>query len=360
MKATILMFTLWLAKTRSDCPLPCNCSSIAITCVNQSLEIVPNFKWIESSPLIIDLSGNRLLFIDEEDFNFDQIDEVKEIYLNNSGIADIGDGTFDNVENLQELYLGQNFLTQDSVPENLIEELDNMILLELSYNYFNGNMPVIRSDSLEVLALANSKITNLNENSLKFLPNLKMLLLQQNNIKSITFDTFKHYNQNSFFVKLSHNSWSCSCANFETFTLLADKKFIDISEPYQCIGDDSNTIGILQIDFCKHQEVNLKSLQVLNHLEEYSDNDDLLENTEIDIKDLNDEDLGNILPPGEISHNNTFSIESNNLFLLIVICTSITFAIGFICGLVFCHILYLFRYKKLEQSSDSRVQLLNA
>ncbi|KAJ8909847.1 hypothetical protein NQ315_013333 [Exocentrus adspersus] len=241
LKYLILLAPL-ISLGKSGCPSMCNCTDTAVLCVESNLESVPSFESLENDPVIIDLSGNKINMIDNDDFTFDKSDRVKEVYLNNSELLDIDSEAFEELENLQELYLGDNLL--NSIEKTLIQDLPNMILLDISNNQFSGDLPQIISKSLEVLAVANSKVTSLPIDALKFLPNLKMLLLQQNNIKSINPIVFDNVNKDSFFVRLSYNVWDCSCENIKLFEYLAGKKFIDTSDPYQCLTTTGTYINI--------------------------------------------------------------------------------------------------------------------
>lgn len=246
----IVLLAALISTCESGCPSMCNCTDSAVLCMEQNLESVPSFESLENDPVIIDLSGNKINMIDNDDFSFDKSDRVKEIYLNNTELLDLDLEAFDELENLQELYLGDNLL--NSIPESLIEDLPNMILLDISNNHFSGDMPKIISKSLEVLAVANSKITSLPVDSLKYLPNLKMLLLQQNNIKSINPAVFENVNKNSFFVRLSYNIWDCSCENVQLFEYLAGRGFIDTSDPYQCLTSTGTYENIYQNGNTEH------------------------------------------------------------------------------------------------------------
>ncbi|RZC41289.1 slit-like, partial [Asbolus verrucosus] len=157
-----------LTGIQAGCPVRCNCSENSVTCVSENLEHVPYFESLTNSPVIIDLSGSSISIVDMDDFSFDKSDQVKEIYLNNSKLVTIEEKAFEELENLQELYLRDNFL--NSLPENFISTNENMILLDISSNYFI-DMPKITSQSLEVLAIANSKVLrpHLKNNAMKLM-----------------------------------------------------------------------------------------------------------------------------------------------------------------------------------------------
>ncbi|EFA02096.1 slit homolog 1 protein [Tribolium castaneum] len=215
---------------QGGCPIRCTCTQNSITCVQSSLEYVPYFESLDNNPVIIDLSGNPITLIDIDDFSFDKSDQVKEIYLNSTSLSIIDDHAFDELENLQELYLSDNLLHY--FPEEIIRSNENMVLLDLSSNYF-AEMPKIQSKSLEVLAIANSRIERIGDDALDALPNLRILLLQQNNLKSVNPVIFSGMN-NLFFVGLAHNPWLCDCKTVELFEFLISKRFVDVTEPVRC------------------------------------------------------------------------------------------------------------------------------
>ncbi|KAG5899976.1 hypothetical protein JTB14_034545 [Gonioctena quinquepunctata] len=237
----LLPFLTLYQLSEAGCPAVCNCSETSVLCMENGLETIPSFRTLENDPVIIDLSGNKIDIIGPDDLSFEKTNLVKEVYLNKSDIFDIDYEAFDEMENLQELYLADNLL--NSIPDNLIEDLPNMVLLDLSNNYFSGKMPVIKSQSLEVLALANCKITTITSDSLKHLPNLRILILQQNNIKFVDPKVFESVPK-MFFVRLSYNMWECSCKTMELFEFLARKKFVDSSEPYKCSANGGKSVDI--------------------------------------------------------------------------------------------------------------------
>ncbi|KAL1506286.1 hypothetical protein ABEB36_005678 [Hypothenemus hampei] len=377
MKAVILIFSLYILNVRPDCPNSCSCTPSSVSCVNLSLESVPDLNSLESSPVILDFSGNKFLFLDQEDFNFPKDDEVVELYLNNSEIVDIGKGTFDKLENLQELYLKQNFFSNDSIPEDLIESLDNMVFLDMSENYFNGAMPIIRSDSLEVLALINCKITSIPENALEHLPNLKLLLLERNDIQHLSFEPFQHYTSSSIFIKLTFNSGSCTCHNLHAFYLLANHKFIDTSELYQCINDENKLTNI----FDGNVAINLTrkcpniNKELLNNLFGFPEVRDMIEDTSTrvfnlisnDIEDDYEDDAKtiddcykDIRLPEYCWQTFADTYERNNNFLtMVVVTTLISFVIGFLSGIVWWWFITTCRCRHMEHTSDSQIQLIH-
>ncbi|XP_060530771.1 TLR4 interactor with leucine rich repeats-like [Cylas formicarius] len=360
----LFLVMVWISATHASCPTSCNCTDTSLLCIDKRLDFVPDLNQLDWSPLIVDLSGNNLAYIDADHFSFDKNADVKEIYLNNSEIVGIESYAFTELESLQELYLGQNLL--NDVSEFIIEPLESMVLLDLSGNYFSGDMPKIRSKSLEVLAVANAKIVNVPDDSLTHLPNLKLLLLQQNNLKSITFDAFKTFEPNSFFMKLSYNSWECSCENWRAFKLLASKNFVDVSEPYQCsnggVFDDifGNDIpdkcrdNVVDRDLSNYKEIRAmvdedrKALTKIRAQEDTVYEDQYLDDmsSEESSKNCSDSFLIHFRP-------------QDDYFVVLLGAVLTSFFLGLVAGLLFCKVLIAFRYRKLEQVSDSRAKLIS-
>ncbi|XP_030759951.1 protein slit-like [Sitophilus oryzae] len=355
---TLFLLTLLAVGLKSECPEKCNCTETEIDCITHGLDTVPSFEYLDNTPTILDLSGNLFIELNIGDFDFPKSKDVKELYLNNSEIVYVNNGVFNPLENLQNLYLGNNYLSD--LDESIISKLDDIILLEMSNNYFTERMPVIKSQSLEVLSLANSKISQIPKHALKYLPNLKLLLLQQNNLKTISFDIFQKAPANTLFVKLSYNPWTCSCDNMAVFKHLEERSFIDTSDPFRC------SQGQFEIDiygkggqdyieaFCQKENEIIDNLNASRAM--------------IDENRYNQTDEENNLGESNVETNENISIiytksvdttqEYNNLNFYLIL--SISTVSGFIVGAVFGILWYSFnlKYKRLELT-DSKHQLIN-
>lgn len=357
MKAALLVLTIWLIKVQAQCPLSCNCTETTVSCVKRNLEDIPDLSFLKTSPKVLDFSGNHLYFISEENFDFPNCDEVIEVYLNRTELAEIGDETFDNMENLQTLHLGENLLPSAEVASNIIENLDNMMMLDLSKNQLDGPMPIIKSNSLRVLGLVGSKISSIPDNAMEFLPNLDILLLDQNNLQNLSFKPFQDC-KSEFTVKLTYNPWICSCENLKAFYQLAEYSFIDPSDPYQCTDSDNSIKHIFNEDFsdqCPGLTVTTTKLPYVN------DNSD----SAMQLKTLvNEPEVVNKNSEPKLPENCWQTIatafHNSGWFKEVALITLISYVAGFLSGVLCYRVLYIFRYKKLEQTSDSQVQLLKA
>ncbi|XP_076274255.1 trophoblast glycoprotein-like isoform X1 [Rhynchophorus ferrugineus] len=363
MMILLLLFSLLLFQGGCTCPVQCDCTETSVLCEGRSLTQIPTLN-VEGSPAILDLSGNQFTFLSIGDLAFPGSGHVVELFLNNSGIADICGGVFDSLENLQELYLGGNFLS--SIGKDIVARLDGLVVLEMSNNYFYENMPVLISESLEVLSMANSKISNIPDKALSYLPNLKLLLLQQNDLQTISMEVFRAVPADSLFMRLSFNPWVCNCANVELFRFLDNKSLIDRTDPYHCLIDS----GVMDIygktgrKFArKHCNKNMDLDDGLNESRAMIDENRKSLETPIESKrkhlDAGREGFEKNLvsPPETITRGCALSsITIFDFYLILVIAIISGFVFGAILSIL-CYNIRL-RYRKLEPTSDSKVELL--
>lgn len=234
--SALLMF----APAKAGCPSTCNCSNGFIDCSRSSLEAVPDFENTDVHPNVIDLSENEIINIGSTDLSFDESSNVLVVYLNDNSLLDINEKAFLEMPQLQEVYLNRNLL--EGIPDNLIEGNDNLVLLDLSGNYFSENTPRLRSQSLEILDLSSSKMSSFTADNIKYLPNLKVLNLRYNNIKYIDLSVFQ--NRSLLGVDLYYNIWECSSRTIELFDFLVTKNLTEIKEPIKCAHEDGSYSNI--------------------------------------------------------------------------------------------------------------------
>lgn len=343
----------------ASCPSRCNCTEETVFCISKNIEKIPNFDPLENYPIVIDLSGNKIALIGPDELSFEKSMYVKEMYLNGSEIIDIDNEAFDDLENLQELYLGDNLLRD--IPDDFIQELTDMVLLDLSGNPFEGEMPVIKSESLELLALSNCQITEVGTEALKYLPNLRMLLLHENNIQYINPEVFKPLSD--IFLKLSYNTWECNCKTMELFGYLSEKNFIDTSEPYQCIF---NNVSFNIFEFQESEEhismCNVNYTEMIEGIEENQSVGNLIVkidnlDTEVDTpqeqlyQDIEQEEQHAILK--EISKNGETPIVSLSVLLIAIL----NFVLGVFFGIFFNRFV---KTRNQLEMSDSTSKLINS
>lgn len=235
----ILLFSTTLVRS-SKCPSMCKCDTFSVSCVEKSIAYIPNFDVLENSPSVIDLSGNDITEVQRNDFNFEVNKYVIEVYLNNSNLADIHPEAFAEMKKLQGLYLQTNLLS--SVPEGFIKRNRDLILLNLAENLFN-DMPKITSKSLEILILSKSDVHVVPADSLDNLPNIRLLMLDQNKITHIAVSMFQSA-KSFFYVELRYNPWDCNCQTIHLFEYLTNERFIDPDEPAMCLTTEKKFMKI--------------------------------------------------------------------------------------------------------------------
>lgn len=270
-KLTIILFVLY--RTDAGCPSMCNCSTNTVLCANKKLSYTPNFDSLSIKPKIIDLSGNYLNEITAWSFSFDYSIYVKELYLNSSEVIVINEKSFDELQHLQTLHLSDNLL--NNISENLIVNLEEITVLDLSNNQFN-DFPKLLSKYLEVLGLANSKITNVPLDSLNGLPNLKVLFLEQNNIKYISPNVINSAYQLTY-IDLLMNPWPCNCGTKKLFEFLAHKQLISDNEPLKCLNDQNEyVVNDLPENCTDIIEENMIVFEENEFMDDYLDDEEIL------------------------------------------------------------------------------------
>nr|CAH7769766.1 unnamed protein product [Callosobruchus chinensis] len=356
------------------CPSVCDCTTSSVSCIQKDLKNIPDLDSLQTSPMIIDLSGNEINSITDEDFIFDKNSAVVEIYLNNSEVLDIDEDSFAELENLQELYLGENLL--HDIPKNIVEYLPNMILLELSSNLFSGDLPLIKSKSLEVLALANCKISSVPEHALKLLPNLKMLLLQQNNIKYISQSTFSGITT-SFALKLFYNKFECNCKTFQLFDFLGEHGYVDKSDPYRCSNGNDTDIDVFDTtmiqsfyDTCtrsnkilktqatislKSKDLTLRRSEKSYSLIQENRTEIIRNNNSTEVVSSQKEALQNDSDIMEISKKTTYIITLDKNYFEVVVLSCIFF-IGLFIGFSLNRFMTSYRYMKFRKCSENQMK----
>lgn len=220
-------------------------------------------------------------------------------------------------------------------------------------------MPVIQSESLEVLTMLNCQITSITVESLKHLSNLKLLSLEQNNIQHIDTNAFESISTKWLMLKLPFNTWKCNCQTIKALFFLSGHKYIDPSDQYEC-QINKTAIKIFKSnefieEFCDISYSNGQNQNVLG-------NDDLLPMDDNNAKPYDLQKIENTLQEefenenkqgAEYNQNLPTSSEHNKIdYLSISFFVVVFIAIAFILKR-----LILVEYKNMNES-DSTTQLL--
>lgn len=274
----LVCLTSTLLSVNAGCPSKCTCSDAVVNCTAVSLEAVPNLESLDVEPTSIDFSGNEIINIQSTDFSFDGSSKVQYLYLSDNSILDIHESAFLEMSELKEIYLARNLL--ESVPPMLIEENKNLVLLDLSGNFFDMNNLELHSDSLEVLDLSSTKISSFTEDNIKYLPNLKVLNLRFNNLKYIEPSVFN--NPNLLSVDVYYNVWECNQNTIDLFNLLVSRNLTEIKDPIKCVTNDDKYKDIYTRNGPVLDSLNLEDTnKIEEELKELPDYYDLRDDAEI-------------------------------------------------------------------------------
>ena len=203
---------------RSQCPEGCECfhdqdwSQNIVTCSSRQHQFVPLLLPVDATK--IQLDGNNFRHLETQSFL--GRDNVKELYLNNSGITSLSNQTFYGLENLEILHLELNSL--QSLQGEEFKGLGN--LKEL---YLHNNM--LRTITEEVFKALPSLITlTLDGNLLSIFP--VWSLMENHHLSALT---------------LAYNNWPCTCDFIKPFNFFLDQmsRVVKDYDLIQCVSDNA-------------------------------------------------------------------------------------------------------------------------
>ncbi|XP_067908391.1 amphoterin-induced protein 3 [Heterodontus francisci] len=198
------------------CPGGCICASDLLSCVSQSLFLVP--PGLPATATSLDLSHNSLHQL--QDNWLAQLPRLHTLRVSHNHIRHISVRTFHNASQLTHLDLSSNRLR--SVEKHFFQELTNLQELLLYNNQ------IVRVDSEALLRLSNVQKVYLSWNQLTdfpfsalqegSLPQLKVMDISSNNLSSIPVDKVIALPQtikNGLY--LHNNPFMCDCTLYNMF-----------------------------------------------------------------------------------------------------------------------------------------------
>lgn len=217
---------------RYMCPKECTCYRKAgvsnenhIMCSNRNLRSVPSH--IPSIATDLYLDGNNMTDLYRARNSFVQLQNVRNLYLNNSYLYFIERGSFIGLMDLVYLYLNDNYLQK--LTNGVFNGLETLVLLQLQNNNINfiGNDVFTNLPNLRYLSLANNKLSSVPESLFKTLPML-------------------------FDVKMSGNRLQCDCNQTPRLYYLMTSDGVNMSDNKHIMCDqvtdnDNNSYEIASI-----------------------------------------------------------------------------------------------------------------
>lgn len=198
----------------SDCPRLCECKwksgKEAVYCLNANLTTVPST--LESGTQILDLTGNNLGVIKNDEFSKAGLLNLQRIFLGRCKIKTLDRFSFRHLINLVELDLSYNQLP--TIPSHTFESFPDLTTLKLTGNPIQRiindafkNLPHIAK-----LEISECKIGTIESRAFSGLEDtLEILKLDGNrliDVRSATITSLRALNE----LDLSDNPWNCTCS----------------------------------------------------------------------------------------------------------------------------------------------------
>ncbi|XP_055921521.1 uncharacterized protein LOC129952740 [Eupeodes corollae] len=196
----------------SSCQTVCACKwkggKQTVECIDRSLIQIP--ESIDPSTQVLDMSGNKLQTLSNEQFIRANLLNLQKLYLRNCKIGEIEPETFKGLTNLVELDLSHNLLVV--VPSNALGFIPSLRDLTLASNHIHkieaysfGN-----TQSLQKLDLSHCDIQTLAPQAFEGLESLTQLKLNGNRLGELrpkTIETLSKLHG----IELHDNPWMCDC-----------------------------------------------------------------------------------------------------------------------------------------------------
>ncbi|XP_022216492.2 uncharacterized protein LOC111070344 [Drosophila obscura] len=197
---------------QSTCQTVCACKwkggKQTVECIDRHLIQIP--EHIDTNTQVLDMSGNKLQTLSNEQFVRANLLNLQKLYLRNCKIGEIERETFKGLTNLVELDLSHNLLV--TVPSLALGYISSLRELTLASNHIHkiesqafGNTP-----SLHKLDLSHCDIQTISAQAFSGLQGLTLLRLNGNKLSELlpkTIETLSRLHG----IELHDNPWLCDC-----------------------------------------------------------------------------------------------------------------------------------------------------
>ncbi|XP_058977309.1 uncharacterized protein LOC131802010 [Musca domestica] len=196
----------------STCQTVCACKwkggKQTVECIDRELKQIPNN--IDPSTQVLDMSGNRLQTMLNEQFVRMNLLNLQKLYLRNCRIEHIEPQTFKGLTNLVELDLSQNLLF--SVPSMALSYISSLRDLTIASNRIQKIEPnaFVDTPALHKLDLSHCDIQTIAPQAFEGLEGLTLLRLNGNKLSELvpkTIETLSRLHG----IELHDNPWMCDC-----------------------------------------------------------------------------------------------------------------------------------------------------
>lgn len=226
-----LLLICTLVETAMACPPTCVCKwkggKQTVECVNKSLVIMPD--GVDSGTQVLDLTGNNLKNLSNDQFQNLGLINLQKIYLSRCRLISIDDHAFKGLSNLVELDLSNNILVE--VPELIFDDIPSLMRLSLNGNPFKRVRAFAFKDLKYLISLELSRcdLEVIEREAFYGLTALELLKLDYNSLKFISGANTLPKRLHG--VSLQHNPWFCDCKLADLYSWLNTSNVSQAIEP---------------------------------------------------------------------------------------------------------------------------------
>ncbi|XP_030384454.1 uncharacterized protein LOC115631760 [Scaptodrosophila lebanonensis] len=196
----------------SSCQTVCACKwkggKQTVECIDRLLIQIP--EHIDPSTQVLDMSGNKLQTLSNEQFVRANLLNLQKLYLRNCKIGEIERETFKGLTNLVELDLSHNLLVV--VPSLALSYISSLRELTLASNHIHkiDAEAFASTPALHKLDLSHCDIQSISPQAFAGLQGLTLLRLNGNKLSELlpkTIETLSRLHG----IELHDNPWLCDC-----------------------------------------------------------------------------------------------------------------------------------------------------
>lgn len=196
----------------SSCQTVCACKwkggKQTVECIDRLLIQIPDN--IDPSTQVLDMSGNKLQTLSNEQFIRANLLNLQKLYLRNCKIGEIEPETFKGLTNLVELDLSHNLLVV--VPSLALSYISSLRELTLASNHINRieSNSFASTPALHKLDLSHCDVQTIAPQAFEGLEGLTLLRLNGNKLSELlpkTIETLSRLHG----IELHDNPWMCDC-----------------------------------------------------------------------------------------------------------------------------------------------------
>lgn len=196
----------------TDCPSACSCKwtsgKKSAFCTRADFTTIPTS--LNSDMQVLDLSGNKIPYLNKEAFKSVGLLNLQRIFLKGSGVHELHSEAFKELTILVEVDLSDNLIS--TLHKDTFAGNDRLKVL-----YLNGN-PLTELQSaqfphlpyLKTLEMQHCQISRVAKDAFKHLPSLELLNLNGNRLKQISENVFLPVTKLKS-LSLDGNPWKCDC-----------------------------------------------------------------------------------------------------------------------------------------------------